>query len=152
MADSAVTGRVHELVEPVLAEGGLELVDVVRHGSVLKVTVDRPGGIDLDAVSEATRRISDALDRDDPVAGRYLLEVSSPGVERALRTPAHFARAVGEQVTVKLRAGVAGARRIDGKLESAGDDGIIVDGRTVSYDDIQSARTKFAWPQKAVTS
>lgn len=146
MSDTRVTGRVHDLVAPVLAGGGLELVDVVQHGAVVKVTVDRPGGIDLDAVSEATRLVSDVLDRTDVLPGRYLLEVSSPGIERALRTPAHFARAVGEKVTVKLRVDAEGERRAVGVLESADDEAIVVAGRRIPLADVQSARTKFEWP------
>jgi ribosome maturation factor RimP len=135
-------------VEPVLAEKGIEIVDVEQHASVLKVTVDRTGGVDLETVSEATRRISAELDRNDPVAGRYLLEVSSPGIERPLRTPAHFQRAVGGDVIVKLQPGAAIGRRIEGVLERADDEGIVVAGTSLVYSDIQSARTRFVWPER----
>ena len=75
MADVSVTERVHALVEPLLAAHGVEVVDVEQLGATLRVTVDRPGGIDLDAVSEATLVVSDALDRHDPIPGRYTLEI-----------------------------------------------------------------------------
>jgi ribosome maturation factor RimP len=154
VTDTSVSGRVRALVEPLLAAGGIEVVDVEQQASTLKVTVDRPGGVDLDAVSEATRRISAELDRSHPVAGRYLLEVSSPGLERPLRTPAHFARAVGADVVVKLQPGAAARaaesgkpeRRVEGALESADDKGIVVAGNQIAYSDIQSARTRFVWP------
>ena len=94
VADVSVTERVHALVEPLLAAHDVEVVDVEQLGATLRVTVDKPGDIDLDAVSEATLVVSDALDHNDPVPGRYTLEVSSPGVERPLRTPEHFERAV----------------------------------------------------------
>jgi ribosome maturation factor RimP len=148
VTDNSVSGRVRQLVEPVLIETGIELFDVERHGSVLKVTIDRPGGVDLDAISEATRRISAELDRNDPVAGRYLLEVTSPGIERALRVPAHFQGAVGADVAVKLQPGAATERRVEGILESADDTGIVVAGTRLAYSDIQSTRTRFVWPER----
>ncbi len=145
MADLSVTKRVHELVEPLLAPHDVEVIDVEQLGATLRVTVDRPGGIDLDTVSEATLVVSDALDRHDPVPGRYTLEVSSPGLERPLRTPAHFQRFVGADVAVKTKPDVDGDRRVEGVLESADDEGFVVAGRRLSYDDVEKARTVFVW-------
>jgi ribosome maturation factor RimP len=145
VADVSVTERVHALVEPLLAAHDVEVVDVEQLGATLRVTVDRPGGIDLDAVSEATLVVSDALDRHDPLPGRYTLEVSSPGLERPLRTPAHFQRFVGSDVAVKTRPEIEGDRRVEGTLESADDDGFVVAGRRLSYDDVEKARTVFVW-------
>jgi len=145
VADVSVTERVHALVEPLLAAHGVEVVDVEQLGATLRVTVDRPGGIDLDAVSEATLVVSDALDRHDPIPGRYTLEVSSPGLERTLRTPAHFQRFVGSDVAVKTHPDVEGDRRVEGTLETADEDGFVVAGRRFSYDDVEKARTVFVW-------
>ena len=145
MGDLSVTERVHELVEPLLAAHGVEVVDVEQLGGTLRVTVDCPGGIDLDAVSEATLVVSDALDRHDPLPGRYTLEVSSPGLERPLRTPAHFKRFIGADVAVKTRAEVEGDRRVEGTLESADDEGFVVAGRRLAYGDVEKARTLFVW-------
>lgn len=145
MADLSVTDRVHELVEPLLAAHDVEVVDVEQLGATLRVTVDRPGGIDLDAVSEATLVVSDALDRADPVPGRYTLEVSSPGLERPLRTPTHFQRFVGTTVAVKTRPDVEGERRVEGTLDAADDEGFVVAGRRLAYDDVEKARTVFVW-------
>ena len=83
-------------LSPLLEARGLDLVDVEVHGAQLTVFVDREGGVGLDELGEATRDVSAALDELDPMPGRYTLSVSSPGLERRLRTPAHFARAVGE--------------------------------------------------------
>ena len=145
MADSSVTERVHALVEPLLAAHDVEVVDVEQLGATLRVTVDRPGGIDLDAVSEATLVVSDALDRHDPIPGHYTLEVSSPGLERPLRTPAHFRRFVGSDVAVKTKPDVDGERRVEGRLEAADDDGFVVAGRRFSYEEVEKARTVFVW-------
>ena len=149
MTGQTVSDRVRHVVEPGLTAQGLEVVDVEHTGATLRVTVDRPGGIDLDTVSDASRRVSDILDRHDVVPGRYTLEVSSPGIERSLRTPEHFARFVGSPVTVKARPGAAGERRVDGVLESADDGGIVVGGRRLAYADVERARTRFEWPSTA---
>jgi ribosome maturation factor RimP len=136
---------VHELVEPLLAPSGLELVDVELHAGTLRIFVDRAGGIDLDAIGTASSTISAALDAEDPIDGRYTLEVSSPGLERPLRTPGHFRRFVGTTVAVKTHAEVEGDRRVTGRLEAADDEGITVAGRSLAYGDIERARTVFEW-------
>jgi len=145
VTDLSVTQRVRDLVEPLLAAQNVEVVDVEHLGATLRVTVDQPGGIDLDAVSAATLLVSDALDQHDPVPGRYTLEVSSPGLERPLRTPEHFERFVDSDVIVKTKADVEGDRRVEGRLEDADDQGIVVAGRRIRYDDIEKARTVFVW-------
>ena len=140
------------VLEPVLAAADLELVDLELRSGVLLVTVDRPGGVDLQALTAANRAVSPVLDELDPIPGRYTLEVSSPGVERTLRTPAHFAKAVGETVTVKTRPQVPGDRRLRGRLVAADADGLEleVDGAPgtpvrLAYSDIDKARTVFQW-------
>jgi ribosome maturation factor RimP len=147
----STTDRVRELVEPVVADLDIELVDVELTGGILRVTVDRSGGLDLDVIAKATRAVSRLLDEHDPVPGRYTLEVSSPGLERRLRTPEHFVRAVGSEVTVKTRTEVDGERRFRGTLVAADDAGITVRGaddateHTLAHDQIEKARTVFDW-------
>lgn len=141
--------RVSELIAPLLADQGFELFDVEFAAGTLRVSVDRPGGIDLDAVSAATEVVSAALDRHDPVpAESYTLEVSSPGLERPLRTPDHFRRFVGTTVSIKTHPAVPGERRLEGRLDAADDDGVTVAGRTLAYGDIERARTVFEWGPK----
>ena len=137
--------RVRELVEPLLAADGLELVDVQFARGALQVFVDRPGGIDLDTISAASTVVSRLLDEHDPVPGGYTLEVSSPGLERALRRPDHFRRFVGTPVAVKTCPDVEGDRRVTGTLEAADDEGIVVGGRRLRYQEIERARTVFEW-------
>ncbi len=108
-----------------------------------------PGGIDLEAITRATHLVSDLVDSNDLIGDRTTLEVSSPGIERTLRTPEHFRRFVGAEVVVKTRPGTDGERRVDGLLESADDDGVVVAGRRVAYADIERARTTFVWPSGA---
>jgi ribosome maturation factor RimP len=149
-----VAERVADAVAPVLDELGLLLHDVEHSGTSIRVVIDRAepagGGVDVDALAAATRGISRLLDDLDPIDGHYTLEVSSPGLERPLRTPAHFARAVGAEVTVKTRPGTEGDRRVEGTLEAADDDAFTLalaggGTRRIRYDEVEKARTTFAW-------
>jgi ribosome maturation factor RimP len=147
-----MTDELFDQLQPVIAAAGLELVDVELRSGVLLVTVDRPGGVDLEALTDANRAVSTLLDETDPIPGRYTLEVSSPGVERTLRTSAHFIKAVGETVTVKTRPQVPGDRRLRGVLAAADQDGLTLeveggtgDGVRLAYSEIDKARTVFVW-------
>jgi ribosome maturation factor RimP len=147
-----VTDELFTQLQPVMAAANLELVDVELRSGVLLVTVDRDGGVDLEALTDANRAASSLLDELDPIPGRYTLEVSSPGVERTLRTPAHFVKAIGETVTVKTRPQVPGDRRLRGALVAADEGGLTVavdggpeGGVRLSYSDIDKARTVFVW-------
>ena len=148
-----------DALSPILAARGLDLVDVELHGAQLTVFVDREGASGLDELGEATRDVSAALDDIDPMPGRYTLSVSSPGLERRLRTPAHFARAVGETVTVRVDAGTADVRRITGTLQAADETACTLAGPEVpdgemriAYDRIERARTVFEWGPAAAES
>ena len=145
---------VTSLVRPVIEDEGLELVEVgFAHESgrrVLRVIVDRPGGVDLDAVSELSLRLSRRLDEVDFGGGPYALEVSSPGIERKLSDPAHFARATGQTVKVKTAATTGRPVAVlTGTLIAADDEGIVllVDGaeERVGYTEIASASTVVDW-------
>ena len=127
------TNDLVDALSPLLRARGLDLVDVELHGSELTVFVDRDGGVDLYTLGEATRVVSTAL-------------------ERRLRTPAHFLRAVGEAVTVRVHGGTADVRRVTGKLESADDGGFTLVGPDlpegtlhIAYDEVERARTVFEW-------
>lgn len=143
--------RVRNVVGPLLESQSLEVLDVEIDGGHLRITVDRPGGVDLDAIAAATRAVSRALDEDDPIPSRYTLEVSSPGLERTLRRPDQFTRALGERVNVKTVPGSDGDRRITGTLVSADESGFVLrddatqSERTVAYDEVERARTVFDW-------
>lgn len=149
----AVTDRIEPLVRPLLDDLGVELFDLEHEGGVLRVTVEREGGVDMEAIAELTRRISRALDEHDPVPGRYTLEVSSPGLERTLRTPAHHRWALGKVVRIKTVPGTEGDRRVEGTLAEADDEGVTValgEGpdaptRRLAYDEIERSRTVFEW-------
>lgn len=160
MADTHA--RLRSLVAPVVADLQLDLYDLELAGGVLRVTIDtppgtvqpdgRPGGVDLDTLALATRLISRELDAADPLPNSYTLEVTSPGLERALRTPAHFQREVGKQVNVRLRdVGEGGLRRLNGTLVAADDTAFTVRlddtlaEHTVPYAHLDRAKTVFVW-------
>jgi ribosome maturation factor RimP len=145
-----------DLLASTLAPLGLELVDMELRSGTVRVVVDRTDGADLETIAEATRAVSAVLDTHDPMPGqRYTLEVSSPGVERPLRTPQHFLRAVGETVTIRTTVGSQGERRVTGRVASADDHGFVLEGddlpeggRRFSYTEVERARTVFEWGGK----
>jgi len=142
--------RVRQLVAPLVADQALELYDLELAGGVLRLLVDRDGGVDIDAIAQLSRTVSRTLDEHDPIAGHYTLEVSTPGLERPLRTTDHFSRAIGTAVKVKTRPGTDGDRRLDGTIVGADDRAVTIrlsDGtdRVLAYDDIERARTVFEW-------
>lgn len=155
----SVQDRVHDLLDPVVATLGVELVDVEFAGGTLRVTIDRDGGVTTESLAEVNRLISPILDQHDPIPGRYTLEVSSPGLERKLKRPDHYRRAIGEQVLVKLVPDAA-HRRLRGQLVSVDADAdtvdldvVEVDGieldeperRQVPLSEVTTARTVFEW-------
>lgn len=152
--DHPVVDRVLSLIQPIVDDLGLDLYDLEFGGGVLKITVDTPpgspGGIDVDQLSRVTRLVSREFDHSDPIPGHYTLEVSSPGLERTLRTPRHFGREVGKRVAIRLRHLVQGERRVTGDLIAADRDTFTVRldsgvEQAISYDDVDRARTVFVW-------
>lgn len=145
----AAEDRVAVIVEPLVSEAGLEVYDVTHEGGVLRVVVDRPGGVGLDDITGLTRQISAALDEADPIGAAYTLEVSSPGLERRLRRPQHFAGAIGTRVKVKTVPGSEGDRRAEGTIAEAGPESFVIEtstgARRIAYDDVQRAQTVFEW-------
>ncbi len=158
-AESAVIERVRTLVLPIATDLSLDLYDVEQRGGTIRVTLDTPPGspegVNLDTLALATRLVSRELDHEDPVPGRYTLEVTSPGLERTLRTPAHFQREVGKVVSVRLSDVAATDRRIEGELVAADDTGATLrvsvpatgatEDRVIPYTQIDRARTVFVW-------
>jgi ribosome maturation factor RimP len=144
---------IRSLVEPELTAAGLELWDVEVGRDVVRILVDRPGGVDLDSLASLTTRvISPLLDErpDLTPGGRFELEVSSPGAERRLRTLDQYRRYIGEEVSVKTKAPVAGARRHQGQLVAVSEHGIDValeggDAIDIPHDQIERTRTVLVW-------
>jgi ribosome maturation factor RimP len=141
------------LVGPVVESAGLELVEVTfrKEGGrrVLRVTVDREGGVDLETISQTAEAISRRLDLEDAVAGSYALEVSSPGIERPLRVPADLERRIGEFVKVKTATPVDGSRAHTGSIVSVDGNDVVLrtdqGERRLRLEDVTAARTVFDW-------
>ncbi|MDT4951401.1 MAG: ribosome maturation factor RimP [Pseudonocardiales bacterium] len=125
---SAAQAREHlvDLLAPLVSAAGYDLEDVAVSAagrrSLVRVTVDADGGIDLDAVATVSRIVSDALDEDTHggtvLAGSYVLEISSPGVDRPLTEPRHWRRAAGRMVTFQSKG-----RTITGRVLTVDDHG-----------------------------
>ena len=121
-----------ELLAPAIADLGLELIGIEfspnRSGSLLRVYIDEPErGVTIDDCERASREISALLDVNDPVAGRYTLEVSSPGLERPLFTLAHFTRYLGHAVKIGVNLPIDGRRRFQGEIRTVEDDTVTID-------------------------
>ena len=181
-----VVTRIVALAQPILDDLGLTLYDCEHAGGTLIITLDKrrdavsgsagpssdgpssagPGSagprVLLDELSLFTRLLSRELDHDDPMPGRYTLEVSSPGLERRLRRPDHYTGAIGEAVAIRLVREIDGTRRLNGTLVGATDSGITIRlddaadtgtdadtgtgaERQVRYADIERAKTVFTW-------
>jgi ribosome maturation factor RimP len=123
--------RLIALIEPVLGRLGFELVELeyaaARAHGLLRVFIDRDGGVGLEDCASVSRELSALLDLEDPIPGPYTLEVSSPGFDRVLRTRAHFGRFVGARVFVELKEPRAGRRRYTGRLLTVDDAGIALE-------------------------
>ena len=119
--------RLLELLEPTLAAMGYELADLDAHvgrRGLLRLYIDRPGGVTVDDCQRVSEQVGAWLDVEDPLPGSYVLEVSSPGFDRRLRTAAHFERFGGEQARIELRDALGSRRKFVGKL--AGVEGGVV--------------------------
>ena len=137
-----------KLLEPTVERLGYELCDLElklggRDGMV-RVFIDKDDGVDIDDCEAVSRQVSAILDVEDPLPGNYTLEVSSPGLDRALTKPAHFQRFMGEDIRVKLRFPLDGRRNFKGALKAANEENIEVevDGKSHSLPlaTIESAR------------
>jgi len=150
-------GRLWDVLEPFLVAEEVELDDVELlgrgAGRVLRVTVDAKGGLGVDRIADLARGVSRLLDDEAVVEGPYTLEVTSPGLERALRRPAHYAKSVGREVVLKTREPIEGAQSHRGVLAEVeeGSVAVLVDGhdRRIPLATVTQARTVFRWEKPA---
>lgn len=149
----SVASVVWDIAKPVCDECGVILWDVefVKEGAdfILRVTIDKEGGVTIDDCEKVNRAIDPLLDEADPIEVSYKFEVSSPGIERTLSRPEHFAASVGADVEISLYAPYEGSRKIRGKLSAyeAGDVTIVIGDREVVFKkaDVAKVRTVFDW-------
>lgn len=154
----AVTNeQLTDLLAPAIAGLGLELLGIefspTPGGSLLRVYIDSPGGVvTVDDCERASREISALLDVNDPIAGRYTLEVSSPGLDRPLFTPAQFARFIGHEIKLNVAAAIAGRRRFHGAIRAVDGDAITIeqDGEVITIEHANVARARLAPDYRAL--
>lgn len=148
-----IVEKVRAIAAPLAAGEGLELVDVELAGgggrTTLRLYIDRAGGVSLDDCTSVSRAVSAALDVEDPIEGAYDLEVSSPGIDRPLRTPEHFQKFAGEEVRIKAFGPIPeleNRKTFHGTLRGFEDGHVLVevDGRgfRVPYDRIAKAHVE----------
>ena len=139
-----VTDAVAALARPIAERAGCRLWDVeyVKEAGewFLRVYIDREGGVDLDCCEAVSRPLSDALDEADPIPGSYTFEVSSAGLDRALKRPEHFALCLGQKVDVKLYRPVDGGKERTGALTGYEDGDVFVDGVRLDRKDVAQVR------------
>jgi len=132
MSSPSKAERVRDVVAPAVSEAGLYLEDVTVHPAgkrtLVRVTVDleadQTGALGLDAIAEVSRAVGDALDASDVFRGEHVLEVSSPGTDRPLTQPRHFARARGRLVVLTLADGT----QVTGRVTAADGEAVELEG------------------------
>jgi ribosome maturation factor RimP len=140
--------RLIELLQPVVADLGYELWELEyaarSGGGLLRLYIDSPDGISVDDCARVSRAVSQKMDESDPISDQYTLEVSSPGMDRVLRTRQHFARFTGEPVQVETTAKLNGRKRFAGRLTNVTEGAITLDTEggavTLPLDAIHKAR------------
>jgi ribosome maturation factor RimP len=117
-----------QLLAPVAEAQGVELYDLeyVKEGGdrILRLFIDKEGGVDLNDCERVSRAAESVLDEKDPIPAAYVLEVSSPGIERKLKKDSHFARYAGAKVEIRLYSPIAGRKKFTGVLNGL-NDGVI---------------------------
>lgn len=138
---------IEQTVAKTLEAGGVELVDLVIQNQgkkkLLQFFVDKVGGVTLDDCGELTDKIDSVLEMENLIDGAYILEVSSPGVQRVLKKPAHFKQFITQRVKIVLKVPLEGRGFFTGVIASADDEGFTLDDGTnqyrFAYDNIKKA-------------
>jgi ribosome maturation factor RimP len=162
MSRQTTVARVEEVCERVGQAEGLEIVEVELKGSgrnqLLRIFIDKPGGVTHDDCESVSHKVGDLLDAEDILPGHYVLEVSSPGVERKLKKPADFQRFQGQKIRVVMREPVLSepggperkSRFVEGVLAATEDSGVFLEtvgGERlhIPFEAIDRANLKFEW-------
>ena len=152
--------RILAIAEPIAAERGLEILDIEVAGTasnqLLRVLLDSPDEsrrVGIEDCQVVSHRLGDALDAYEALSGRYMLEVSSPGVNRPLKRAEHFRRVVGRKVKVRTKAAVTEKRTWLGRLDEVDEAGIVVTDESgeavrIAFGEIDKANLEFEFEQK----
>ena len=162
-SDQGIEERVKALAGPILSSLGLELVEIEQKGGprrvMLRIYIDKPGGVTVEDCEQASIYLGHALDVENPIPLSYTLEVSSPGLDRPLKSPRDYQRAIGKQVRLTLlRPPIEGQRTLTGHLVNVLEDRIRVEVKSsasggtdgeqdfeILLTDIQQARLEVEW-------
>jgi len=139
------SSELKDVIKNIVEDNGCELYDIelTEEGGhkYYRVYITKPGGVSLNDCAAINNLISPIFDIEDPVEGRYFLEVSSPGLERKLTKKEHFEKSIGENVKVTLNDGT----KVKGQLKSFVDDEAEIGKEKVKFDDIKKAKTYIEW-------
>ncbi|WP_414043318.1 ribosome maturation factor RimP [Macrococcus animalis] len=152
---SKITERVETIVTPIVESLGFELVDVeyVKEGPdyYLRIAIDKPGGIDIADCALASEKISEVMDKEDPITEAYFMDVSSPGAERPLKKDKDYQDAIGNNIYVKLYEPIEGDKEWIGILDDVTDEFITISAKIKTRTKvIEIERKKIAKIRRAV--
>lgn len=143
--------RVLPLLEPIIEQHQLELVDVefIKEGSnwYLRVYIDKENGVDITDCEKVSRALDEKLDETDPIDQPYILEVSSPGIDRPLKKEADFIKYAGEVIDIKLYKTINGSKQYQGELISLVDGILSIkneDGNELEFEEKTVASVRLA--------
>lgn len=140
-----IAPALEEKLEKYIQSCGCELYDIAMskefNQDILRIFITSKEGISLDKCQEVSQLISPILDVEDPIASNYMLEVSSPGIERVLKKPRHFAFSIGERIKVKMMDKTI----LEGVLEGSDEEGFVLNGEKIPYSQTKKVKTIFQW-------
>lgn len=156
--ERALAKKIWALIAPVVEHDGYEVAEVEVHGNrnaVVRIFLDGPDGIGIGKCAEFSRTFSSLLDVEDPIVGAYTLEVGSPGMDRPLRVPKHFARVIGQEVAVKVPGDGERSQKFRGVLKEVTDDYFVVqppgsEPRKVAFSKLTAANLVHKMPTPGV--
>lgn len=154
--DSEIISKVYDLAGPIINERGLELVDIEflreTRGWVLRIILDKEGGVNLNDCTEVGKELGYILEIKDIIAANYHLEVSSPGLDRPLKTLKDFEKCLGRKVSLKLSEPLKGRKNFKGTLKTILDDRVQLDIEGESWEialqAIDKAKLIYEFPPK----
>ena len=138
-SEQRVLDRLQEMVELIASRYGVELIELTYHRSksqIVRVVVDKAGGVTVDDCAAVSRRLSADLDISELIPGHYTLEVSSPGLDRPLRAPADFRRKVGEKITLRYSDSDGKRRTVTGAIDMVNEGGVTLSGTVYLWEHI----------------
>lgn len=134
-----------KIIKQIVEDNGCKLYDITlteeADNYYYRVYIQKDGGVNLDDCSKINRLISPILDVNEPTQEKYFLEVSSPGIERPLKTKEHFENSIGELVKITTTSG----EKIQGKLQGIEDNKLNIKNKIINLDNVKKARTYFEW-------